>query len=316
MPLVLIFSPFDAAVYNGTVPGKSRKPVPAPLIFFIEGVIQYVGAGFAVTLFALMEPLTVAWLRTMFAAIILLAWRRPWGARALTRRGYFWSCLFGVALVCMNMTFYEAIARLPLGTTVSVEFLGPVIFAAIGIAGWLGKFSVLLAFSGVVMIGGLGLDMSNPTDRIGLIWALVAGGMWVAYMALGRKVAVLGRGIDSLAIALVFGSCLQLPLAWPDIPVAFSSWSVFGLALLMSLCSSVIPYILEQVVLRDVSAAIFALLSALLPVTSLLVGVFMLRQFPSWAEIAGLILVSVAVALTYRRDPAETAPPSADGQTD
>lgn len=298
------------------MPGKSRKPVPAPLIFFTEGVIQYVGAGFAVTLFALMGPLTVAWLRTVFAAVLMLAWRRPWGKRALTPSGYVWSCLFGTALVCMNMTFYEAIARLPLGTTVSVEFLGPVIFAAIGITGWLGKFSVLLAFSGVVMIGGLGLDMSNPTDRLGLFWALVAGGMWVAYMALGRKVAVLGRGIDSLSVGLVFGSFLQLPLAWPDIHVAFSSWYVFGLALLMSLCSSFVPYILELVVLRDVSAAIFALLSALLPVTSLLVGVFMLRQFPSWAEVGGLILVSVAVALTYRRDPADSAPPSQSGSAD
>lgn len=298
------------------MPGKPRKPVPAPLIFFTEGVIQYVGAGFAVTLFALMGPLTVAWLRTVFAAVLMLAWRRPWGKRALTPSGYLWSCLFGTALVCMNMTFYEAIARLPLGTTVSVEFLGPVIFAAIGIAGWLGKFSVLLAFSGVVMIGGLGLDMSNPTDRLGLFWALVAGGMWVAYMALGRKVAVLGRGIDSLSVGLVFGSFLQLPLAWPDIHVAFSSWSVFGLALLMSLCSSFVPYILELVVLRDVSAAIFALLSALLPVTSLLVGVFMLRQFPSWAEVGGLILVSIAVVLTYRREPADSAPPSQSESAD
>lgn len=312
----MFFHGLCGAVYNGRMPGKPRKPVPAPLIFFTEGVIQYVGAGFAVTLFALMGPLTVAWLRTMFAAVLMLAWRRPWGSRALTRSGYVWSCLFGTALVCMNMTFYEAIARLPLGTTVSVEFLGPVIFAAIGITGWLGKFSVLLAFSGVVMIGGLGLDMSNPTDRMGLFWALVAGAMWVAYMALGRKVAVLGRGIDSLSVALAFGSCLQLPLAWPDIHVAFSSWYVFGLALLMSMCSSFVPYILELVVLRDVSAAIFALLSALLPVTSLLVGVIMLRQFPSWPEVGGLILVSVAVAMTYRRDPADTAAPTPAEQTD
>lgn len=287
------------------MPGKSRKPVPAPLIFFTDGFIQYVGAGFAVTLFALMEPLTVAWLRTVFAAVLMLAWRRPWGARALTPRGYLWSCLFGTALVCMNMTFYEAVSRLPLGTTVSVEFLGPVIFAAIGISGWMGKLSVLLAFSGVVMISGLGLDMSNPTERVGLIWALVNGGMWVSYMALGRKVAVLGRGIDSLSVALAFGSCLQLPLAWPDIHIAFSSWSVFGLALLVSLCSSLVPYFLEMVVLCDVSAAIFALLSALQPVTSLLVGLIMLRQVPSWPEVGGLFLVSIAVAMTYRRDPVD-----------
>lgn len=285
--------------------------MPAPLIFVAEGTIQYVGAGFAVALFALMAPLTVAWLRSVIAGVILLAWRRPWGKRALTPSGYAWSFLFGVALVAMNTTFYEAIARLPLGTTVSLEFLGPVIFASLGIAGWLGKASVLLAFCGVVLIGGFGLDLNQPEQLVGLIWALVAGGLWVAYMVLGRKVALLGRGIDSLALAVMFGSCLQLPLAWPDIAVPFSAWNVFGLAVLMSLCSSVIPYILEQVVLRDVAAPIFALLSALLPVTSLLVGLVMLQQVPTWAEVAGLVCVSVAVAMTYRRDPEPQKPDAA-----
>ncbi|STY83458.1 EamA family transporter [Mobiluncus mulieris] len=279
-----------------------RRPnVPAPLIFMLEGTIQYVGAGLAVGLFALFAPLTVAWLRSVIAGVILVAWRRPWGKRALTRQGYAWSCAFGVALVAMNTTFYEAIARLPLGTTVSIEFLGPVIFAAIGLSGIIGKLAVLIAFSGVVLIGGIALDLTQTTQLYGLIWALVAGGMWVAYMALGRKVALLGRGMDSLAVAVLLGSFLQLPFAIPEMPLMIGHPEALVLAVAMSTCSSVIPYVLEQVVMRGVRAPLFALLSALLPVTSLAVGLVMLRQVPSLAELGGLALVSVALALTYRR---------------
>lgn len=292
----------DAGSLDGSHAGSHRRPnVPAPLIFMLEGTIQYVGAGLAVGLFALFAPMTVAWMRSIIAGILLMAWRRPWGKRALSWKGYAWSCAFGVALVAMNSTFYEAIARLPLGTTVSIEFLGPVIFAAIGIPGIKGKLSVLVAFSGVVLISGFGLDLGDSRQLVGLIWALVAGGLWVAYMALGRKVAVLGRGLDSLAIAVLFGSFLQLPFAIPEIPAVFRAPEAIALAIAMSVCSSFIPYVLEQVVLRGVKAPLFALLSALLPVTSLLVGLLMLRQIPTPAELGGLVLVSLAVAMTYRR---------------
>lgn len=286
---------------NPSAPPTRRLNVPAPVIFMLEGTIQYVGAGLAVGLFALLAPLSVAWLRSVIAGVMLLVWRRPWGKRALSRQGYAWSCAFGVALVAMNTAFYEAIARLPLGTTVSIEFIGPVIFAAIGLSGIIGKLAVLVAFSGVLLIGGLALELTQSSQLLGLIWALVAGGLWVAYMALGRKVAVLGRGLDSLAIAVMFGSFLQLPFAIPELPLMAAHPEALALAVAMSTCSSLIPYALEQVVLRGVRAPLFALLSALLPVTSLVVGLVMLRQVPSWAEVGGLVLVSVAVAMTYRR---------------
>lgn len=286
---------------TGKKSGGLAARIPAPLIFMAEGTVQYVGAGFAVGLFTLFTPLTVAWLRSVIAGIILLAWRRPWGKRALNRRDYAWAGLFGAALVAMNTAFYEAIARLPLGTTVSIEFLGPVIFAALGMSGIIGKLSVLVAFAGVVLIGGIALDLSQPGQLHGLIWALVAGSMWVGYVVLGRKVAVAGRGIDSLALAVMFGSFLQFPLALPQLPALLHHGEAAGMALAMSLCSSVIPYVLEQVVMRGVNAPLFALLSALLPVTSLLVGLVMLRQIPSLGELGGLVLVSVAVAMTYRR---------------
>ncbi|WP_252865270.1 hypothetical protein [Mobiluncus mulieris] len=128
-----------------------------------------------------------------------------------------------------------------LGTTVSIEFLGPVIFAAIGLSGIIGKLAVLIAFSGVVLIGGIALDLTQTTQLCGLIWALVAGGMWVAYMALGRKVALLGRGMDSLAVAVLLGSFLQLPFAIPEMPLMIGHPEALVLAVAMSTCSSVIP---------------------------------------------------------------------------
>ena len=268
--------------------------------------MQYIGAGLAVGLFAMFAPLTVAWLRSVIAAVFLLAWRRPWargflwGRGAQTRAELGWALLFGSALVAMNSTFYEAIARLPLGTTVSLEFVGPVIFAAIGMTGLLGKLSVVVAFVGVVLIGGLGIDLGDPAQLTGMFWSFVAGAAWVLYMILGRKVAAAGRGMDALAVGMAFGSFLQLPFAWGEVALVAVSPKGMGLAVTMAMCSSVIPYVLEQVVLRGVTAPLFALLSALLPVTSLLVGLVMLGQIPNWAEVAGLVCVSVAVAMSYR----------------
>ena len=133
-----------------------------------------------------------------------------------------------------------------------------------------------------------------------MFWSFVAGVAWVLYMILGRKVAAAGRGMDALAVGMAFGSFLQLPFAWGEVALVAVSPKGMGLAVTMAMCSSVIPYVLEQVVLRGVTAPLFALLSALLPVTSLLVGLVMLGQIPNWAEVAGLVCVSAAVAMSYR----------------
>src|SRR5674536_213101 len=99
--------------------------LPAPALFFASGLTQYLGAALAIGLFAVMPPATVAWLRIVIAAVVLLLWRRPW-QQAWTRGDLLVLAAFGAVLAAMNITFYTAIHYLPLGTAVAIEFIGPV----------------------------------------------------------------------------------------------------------------------------------------------------------------------------------------------
>ena len=291
--------------------------IPPPALFIMSGTVQYVGAALAVGLFALMPSTTVAWWRIAVSAVLLLAWRRPWRSR-WTWRELGASALFGVVLATMNVLFYGGIARLPLGTTVSLEFLGPVAVAAWGARGARARSAVALALAGVVLIGGLGVDLGAPGTLPGLAFALGAGVAWAAYIVLGRRIASTRDGIDSLAVGMAAGAIVYIPMAAGTAGAAFTGVSVLAAVVGVAVFSSLVPYAVEQVVLRRVSAASFALLTSLLPATSLVVGLVMLRQVPSLGELGGLIAISAAVALTSREraaaavpDPGtDTAPPA------
>ena len=273
--------------------------VPVPLVFIAAGLSTYMGAGFAVSLFALMPSTTVAWWRVTIGAVVLLLWRRPW-RRAWTRRELVLSAAFGVAMATMNVLFYASIDYLPLGTAVSVEFLGPVIVALSTGRGWQPRAAAALALAGVASISGLGLDLTNPTHRLGMLLALAAGGAWAGYILLGRAVASRGTGIDSLALAAVAGCLAYLPLAAPTMLRALTSTATMLAVVGVAVLSTVVPYALDQVNMRRLGPDSFSLLASLMPATSLLVGVVMLRQLPSAGEVAGLVLISVAVALAGR----------------
>ena len=273
--------------------GAHLRRLPAPLLVIGSGVSSYMGAGFAVALFALMPPTTVAWWRVTIGALVLLAWRRPW-RRAWTPRTLVVAALFGAT---MNVIFYATIDHLALGTAVSLEFLGPVAVALATGRGWRPRVAAVLALSGVAAISGLGLDLSDPRQRVGVVLAIGAGLAWAAYILLGRRVASAGSGLDSLAVASVAGSLVYLPLAASTAGAAFSSAGTFLKVLGVAVLSTVVPYVLDQVNLGRLSSAAFSLLSALMPATSLAVGIVMLRQMPNVWEVAGLVLVSVAVAL-------------------
>ena len=245
--------------------------LPAPLIFVASSLSQYLGAGLAVSLFSLMPSMTVAWGRLVVGAAVLVALRRPW-RRAWTRRTLLVATAFGVATATMNVIFYAAISLLPLGTTVSLEFLGPVVVARV--------------------------NLGDPDQRIGVLLALGAGVAWAAYILLGRRVASAGAGTDSLAVGMVAGALVYAPLAVGTADTILASPTAAVTVLGVGVLSTAVPYGLEQVVLRRLGTDAFALLSSLMPAASLLVGVVVLRQLPNAWEMTGLVLVSVAVALT------------------
>lgn len=282
---------------GGLAPTGGGSLAPAVGLFLLSGTIQYTGASLAIGMFALMADFTVAWWRISLAAVLLMLWRRPW-TQGLTARQWASSALFGVVLASMNLLFYAAISRIPLGTSVSLEFLGPVTVAAFGARGARGRIAVALALVGVVLIGGLGLDLGDPTQVVGALFALAAGAAWAGYILLGRRIAAARNGIDSLAIGMAAGAVVFFPLVAGEVGVAFSGPTVFLTLLGVAVFSSLLPYSIEQLVLKRVSAAVFALLTSLLPVTSLMVGLIMLRQIPNAGEVAGLLAVSTAIALT------------------
>lgn len=268
--------------------------VPPQLFIVGSGLIQYVGAAVAVVAFAAVEPASVAWWRAATGALVLCAWRRPW-RDGLSRRDLAASALFGVVLVAMNSSFYEAIARLPLGTAVSIEFVGPVAVAVLRGRGWAPRVAAVLALAGVACIGGLGLDLSQGRVRAGLAWILAAALAWALYIVLGQRVASTRSGVTNLALGCFFGALLFAPVLGPGALVALTDSGLLAAVVGVGLLSTVVPYSLEALALTRLPAATFALFTALLPASSAVVGALMLRQVPAPAELAGLVLVSVAV---------------------
>ena len=285
-------------------PGQVLDGVPAPALFVASGLTQYLGAAVAVGLFGQLPAATVAWLRIVVAAVVLILWRRPWRTR--WEREDLWAIArFGLVLAGMNVTFYIAIDHLPLGTAVAIEFLGPVAVVAVTGRGWRERAAIVPAAVGVVLLAGVTLrTQGGRSVVVGLVAILAAAALWAGYIVLGRRVAnrgAHGQGVTSLGLAMATGGCVFAPfLARGALPVLHDV-RLAGLVVVIAVFSSVVPYAVEQVVLRRVSAATFAVLLALLPATAAVVGAVTLRQLPQWLDLVGLALVSCAIALTSLR---------------
>lgn len=287
--------------------------MPAPLLFVLSGLTQYVGAALAVGIFGTIAAGSVAWLRIAVSAVVLVVWQRPWRSR--------WhlpdlrvAVLFGVVLALMNVAFYIAIDHLPLGTAVAIEFLGPVAVAAVTGRGWRDRVGIAVAAVGVVLLAGISLE-TGPDALVGLVAILVSAACWAAYIVLGRRVArAANGGITGLSVAMAAGAVVFAPfLAGGAGPVLHDA-RLAALVVAIAVCSSVIPYALEQVVLRRVRAATFAVLLAMLPATAAVVGAVVLQQVPHGLEVVGLLLVSAAIVLTgldREEPPTSEAPPPA-----
>ncbi|MGQ0573390.1 MAG: EamA family transporter [Pseudonocardia sp.] len=256
---------------------------------------MYLGAALAVGLFDRMSPSGVAVLRLVGAAAVLLAWRRP-GRAAWRGTALFGAVAFGLATGVMNLAFYEAIARLPLGTAVAIEFCGPVLVAAVASRRARDVAAVVLAALGVALIA----DVRWSGSPSGVLWALAAAVMWTAYILLAKRVAQTGAGLDGMAVGFAVASVLLAPvlLFTPLAPLADPV--VLGLAVGVGVLSSVVPYVLDQVVLRRVGRARFAVLLALLPATATVIGLIALGQVPGLLEAVGIGAVVAAVALRSR----------------
>jgi inner membrane transporter RhtA len=268
--------------------------LPPQSLFVLGAISQYLGSAFAVLLFASVPAAGVAWLRVVAAAAVLVAWRRPWRTHWSGPRLRLVGA-FGIALALMNLAFYLAIDRLPLGTAVAIEFCGPIAVAALGSRTRRDAAALALAVAGVLALADVHLAGSPD----GLALALAAGGFWSVYIVLGHRVARDPeiRPQDGLALGMAIGALGLAPVLVPSAVPALVSPPLLAACLLVGVASSVLPYALEQIAMRRLPRARFALLLALLPATAAIVGAAVLGQVPGALEAAGIALVVGAASL-------------------
>jgi inner membrane transporter RhtA len=264
---------------------------PVVLVLAGAGSVQF-GAAFATTLFDELGPAGAVMLRLAFAAIILVAlWRPSLGGH--TRSEIRIAGLFGLVLGAMNLAFYEAIDRIPLGLVVTIEFVGPLGVAVVGSRKALDVLWVVFAATGLVPLGG---GVGGDLDRLGLVLALVAGACWAAYILLSARVGAIFPGGSGLAIAMVVGALAVVPLGVSDGGSNLLAPELLAAGLVVAIASSVIPYSFELEALRRLPTNVFGVLMSLDPAIAALAGFIVLGQDLHPAEIAAIALVVIASA--------------------
>jgi inner membrane transporter RhtA len=285
---------------------------PPQLWFVVSAVFHYLGPACAVLLFARVDVLGVAWLRIASAALVFALWRRPWRAfAALDRAGRRLLLAWGAVLAVMNACFYVAIDRLPLGTVAAIEFLPVIALAALGARSQRNVVALAMAVSGVYLLTGVQFE----AEPLAIAAAFANALLFAAYIVLAHRVARHGAlsGIDGLAAAMLIASVAVTPLGgWQVVPALADPVALLAGAG-VGICSSVVPYVSDQLAMRRLPRATYALMVSLLPATATVIGVVVLTQIPSSRELTGVALVIAGVAL--HREPPEPPPRSARGAT-
>ena len=285
----------------------SPRRLPPASYFVGSAVFHYLGPAFAVLLFARLEPTGVAWLRIASAAAVFAAWRKPWRAFAkLEREARRPVIAMGAVLAVMNVCFYLAIDRLPLGTVAAIEFLPVIVLAALGVRSGRNALAVALAVVGVYLLTSVAL----VDEPLGLALAFANAVLFAAYIVLGHRVAQRSGfgGIDGLGAAMLVAAVVAVPLGgWNALPALVDPVAlVAGIG--VGVASSVIPYVCDQLAMARLARSTYALLVSLLPATATIIGALVLAQFPSRADAAGIALVIAGIALhTDRHDDAPEA---------
>jgi inner membrane transporter RhtA len=289
------------------IAGRGLGSVPPPALVLAGIVSVQIGAALAKQLFGMTGAVGAVTLRLFFAAVVLLVVWRP--SLRITRQELPVILGYGAVLAAMNLCFYQALTRIPLGMAVTIEFLGPLAVSIIGARRWLHGLWALLAAIGVFALteaGGGGIAIS------GVLFALAAATCWGLYIPLGAALGARTSGGRGLALAMAIGGLISLPLGIADAgPSLFSPVALaagFGVALL----SSVLPYSVELEALRRIPPRVFGVLMSLEPAVAALVGLLVLGQSlrpAQWVAIACVVVASAGATRTQREN---TTPPPID----
>ena len=264
--------------------------------FAVSAIFHYLGPAIAVLLFSHVPVLGVAWLRIASAAAVFALCRRPWRIVAELDRDQR-RTMIGLAIVLclMNSSFYLAVDRLPLSTVGAIEFLGTIVLAALGLRSRRNVAALLVAVGGVVVL----TDIQIAGTPLGFVFAFGNCVLFMLYVVLGHRVANIPRvtGIDVLGLSMVVAGTVGAPVGIPYATTAFlhPMWLLVGAG--VGVCSSVIPYVTDQLAMARIPRATFATMLAILPASATIIGAIVLRQIPSAADLLGIGLVIAGVAL-------------------
>ena len=292
------------AVKEGLSVRPSSIVLPVALIT-LGMVATQLGASLAKGLFPAVGASGTTALRLTLAALVLLALFRPWRHK-LDARQWRAVLLYGVAMGAMNLLFYAAIARIPLGIAVALEFTGPL---AVALAGsrkpldfvWIGL--ALLGFLALLPFG----KMSGDLDPLGIALALATGICWAGYIVFGQRAGT-GGGPHITALGVALAALIALPFGIASAGIALIDPAILPVALGVAMLSSAIPYTLDMIALPHIPARLFSILASAHPGLASLAGFVILSEHLSPWQIGGIaciVLASIGGTATIARAQAQ-----------
>jgi len=270
--------------------------VPPTVWFGFSAIFHYLGPSFAVLLFPSIGVLGVAWFRIASAALIFAPVTRPWktlqqadGRTRLLLGG------LGICLAVMNTSFYLALDRLPMSLVAAMEFAGTIAVALYGLRSRRNLLALVLALLGIIIL----IDVKWSTDLPGLCWAALNATLFVIYIILGHKAAERGAssGVEYLGAAMGIAFIIVMPIGITQAVAAFGVPALVVAGIAVGFCSSVVPYVADQMAMSRLPRATFALYLAILPATATLIAAIMLAQIPTLQDLTGIALVMIAIAI-------------------
>ena len=281
---------------NSTGVNGAAEAVPPHAWFGVSAVFHYLGPSFAVLLFPVVGVLGVAWFRIASAAIIFAPFTKPWRTiREADRRTRWLLVGLGGCLAVMNTSFYLALEALPMSLVAAMEFVGTIGVALYGLRTGRNVLALALAIVGVFIL----IDVKWASDPLGLLWATANAALFVGYIVLGHKAAEDGAsgGVERLGAAMAIALVILMPIGFTEAVRAFGMPLVVLAGIGVGICSSVIPYVCDQLAMSRLPRASFALMLALLPATATVIAAIVLAQIPSARDLLGIALVMLGVAV-------------------
>jgi inner membrane transporter RhtA len=272
-------------------------PVPAVILAIVS--VQG-GAAIAKGLFPVLGAAGTASMRIGLSALLLLVAVRP---RLGQLRANQWRAVvpYGLALGAMNFLFYCALARMPLGLAVTLEFVGPLALALSGSRRWFDIVWALLAGVGIALIAPWS---GHGVDVLGMLFALAAGGCWAGYIVLGQRTAAVLPGTLAVAVGMLVGALLVVPFGLASGQLATLTPHLALLGGLLALFSSVLPFTLEMQALKSLPTRTFSILMSLEPAAAAVSGWLLLHErltVGQWLAVVLIVIASAGATLTAPR---------------